>query len=215
LTSKNQQISKALEEKNILLREIHHRVKNNLQVISSLLKLQSQYIEDEGAVKAIAEGRNRVHSMALLHQNLYKEDNLTGVNMKEYFTNLIEGLFDAYKITEIKLVTEIENLTLDIDTVIPLGLIANELVSNALKHAFYNVENGILIVKLWEKDGQLLFNVRDNGKGYNENLVADGKKSFGQKLIKSLSDKLEADVQVTTTTGTDVTLSIKDYKKVG
>jgi two-component sensor histidine kinase len=215
LTSKNQQISKALEEKNILLREIHHRVKNNLQVISSLLKLQSQYIEDEGAVKAIAEGRNRVHSMALLHQNLYKEDNLTGVNMKEYFTNLIEGLFDAYKITDIKLVTEIEDLTLDIDTVIPLGLIANELVSNALKHAFDNVENGILTVKLWEKDGHLRFNVKDNGNGYDENLVAEGKKSFGQKLIKSLSDKLEADVQVTTITGTDVTLSIKDYKKVG
>lgn len=215
LTSKNQQISKALEDKNILLREIHHRVKNNLQVISSLLKLQSQYIEDEGAVKAIAEGRNRVHSMALLHQNLYKEDNLTGVNMKEYFTNLIEGLFDAYKITHIKLVTEIEDLTLDIDTVIPLGLIANELVSNALKHAFDNVENGVLTVKLSEKDGHLLFNVKDNGNGYDENLVAEGKKSFGQKLIKSLSDKLEADVQVTTTTGTDVTLSIKDYKKVG
>lgn len=215
LTSKNQQISKALEEKNILLREIHHRVKNNLQVISSLLKLQSQYIEDEGAVKAIAEGRNRVHSMALLHQNLYKEDNLTGVNMKEYFTNLIEGLFDAYKITDIKLVTEIEDLTLDIDTVIPLGLIANELVSNALKHAFENIENAVLTVKLWEKEGQLLFNVNDNGKGYNENQVAKSKKKFGQKLIKSLSDKLEADVQVITTSGTDVTLSIKDYKKVG
>jgi len=215
LTSKNQQISKALKEKNILLREIHHRVKNNLQVISSLLKLQSQYIEDEGAVKAIAEGRNRVHSMALLHQNLYKEDNLTGVNMKEYFTNLIEGLFDAYKITDIKLETEIEDLTLDIDTVIPLGLIANELVSNALKHAFENVKNGVLRVKLSEKDGQLIFNVKDNGNGYDENLVAEGKKSFGQKLIKSLSDKLEADVQVTTTTGTDVTLFIKEYKKVG
>jgi len=215
LTSKNQQISKALEEKNILLREIHHRVKNNLQVISSLLKLQSQYIEDVGAIKAIAEGRNRVHSMALLHQNLYKEDNLTGVNMKEYFTNLIEGLFDAYKITDIKLVTEIEDLTLDIDTVIPLGLIANELVSNALKHAFENVKNGILVVKLLEKDGYLIFNVKDNGNGYDENLVTEGKKSFGQKLIKSLSDKLEADVQVTTTTGTDVTLSIKEYKKIG
>ena len=217
LTSKNQQISRTLEEKNILLREIHHRVKNNLQVISSLLKLQSQYIEDEGAIKAIAEGRNRVHSMALLHQNLYKEDNLTGVNMKEYFTNLIEGLFDAYNLTasDIKLQTEIEDLTLDIDTVIPLGLIANELVSNALKHAFDNTENALLIVRLWEKDGHLIFKVKDNGVGYNRDAVSEGKKSFGQKLIKSLSDKLEADVSVTTESGTEVTLSIKDYKKVG
>ncbi|HMR89855.1 MAG TPA: histidine kinase dimerization/phosphoacceptor domain -containing protein [Saprospiraceae bacterium] len=214
LTSKNEQISKALDEKNILLREIHHRVKNNLQVISSLLKLQSQYIEDEGAVKAIAEGRNRVHSMALLHQNLYKEDNLTGVNMKEYFTNLIEGLFDAYNITDIRLETEIEDLTLDIDTVIPLGLVANELVSNALKHAFENADNGVLSVKLWEEGDRLIFNVKDNGSGYDENLVAEGKKSFGQKLIRSLSDKLEADIHVTSNNGTNVTLSIKDYKKV-
>lgn len=217
LASKNLQISKALEEKNILLREIHHRVKNNLQVISSLLKLQSQYIEDEGAVKAIAEGRNRVHSMALLHQNLYKEDNLTGVNMKEYFTNLIEGLFEAYNITssEIKLQTEIEELTLDIDTVIPLGLIANELVSNALKHAFENVDNALLIVRLWEKEGQLLFKVKDNGVGYDAVKTGEGKKSFGHKLIKSLSDKLEANISLNTESGTEVTLSIKDYKKVG
>ena len=215
LASKNQQISKALEEKNILLREIHHRVKNNLQVISSLLKLQSQYIEDEGAVKAIAEGRNRVHSMALLHQNLYKEDNLTGVNMQEYFTNLIEGLFDAYNIspTDIRLQTDIADLTLDIDTVIPLGLIANELVSNALKHAFDDVANPILVVKLWENDGHLIFKVKDNGVGYDAVKVGEGKKSFGQKLIKSLSDKLEAEIEVSSESGTEVTLSIKDYKK--
>ncbi len=215
LNQSNDQLKTALQEKNILLREIHHRVKNNLQVISSLLKLQSQYIEDEGAVRAIAEGRNRVHSMALLHQNLYKEDNLTGVNMKEYFTNLIEGLFDAYNIspTDISLQTEIDDLTLDIDTVIPLGLIANELVSNALKHAFDNVSDAVLEVKLWEKDGHLIFKVKDNGIGYNATSVGEVKKSFGQKLIKSLSDKLEADIVVISDSGTDVTLSIKDYKK--
>lgn len=215
LANKNEIISKALNEKNILLREIHHRVKNNLQVISSLLKLQSQYIEDESAVKAIAEGRNRVHSMALLHQNLYKEENLTGVNMKEYFTNLIEGLFDAYNINDddIKLQTEIEDLTLDIDTVIPLGLITNELVSNALKHAFEDKSNALLIVKLWEKDGRLMLQVKDNGKGYNPEIIAEGKKSFGQKLIKSLSDKLEAEILVNTDSGAEITLSIKDYKK--
>ncbi len=216
LTSKNQMISKALEEKNILLREIHHRVKNNLQVISSLLKLQSQYIEDEGAIRAIAEGRNRVHSMALLHQNLYKEDNLTGVDMKEYFTNLIEGLFEAYKVSTgtINLKTDIQNIILDIDTVIPLGLIANELISNSLKHAFVeNPENAEIEVNLYEKDGRLVFQVIDNGKGYSTEEAATGKKSFGQKLIRSLSDKLEADMEIINEKGTKVTLFIKDYQK--
>lgn len=216
LTSKNQQISKTLEEKNILLREIHHRVKNNLQVVSSLLKLQSQYIEDEGAVKAIAEGRNRVHSMALLHQNLYKEDNLTGVDMKEYFTNLTEGLFDAYNISseKITLQTDIQPLMLDIDTVIPLGLIANELISNSLKHAFdEGTKQAKIFVHFYEKNGQLVFQVSDNGKGYHPEKAGEGKKSFGQKLIRSLSDKLEADMDIKIENGTHVTLTIKDYQK--
>lgn len=215
LEEKNKIISAALAEKNILLREIHHRVKNNLQVISSLLKLQSQYIEDENAVRAIAEGRNRVHSMAILHQNLYKEDNITGVDMQEYFQGLIEGLFDAYNITpeSVHLQTDIQQLRLDIDTVIPLGLIANELVSNALKHAFENVENALLQVKLWENDGNLYFNVRDNGKGYDTVHISEHKRSFGQRLIRSLSDKLEAEIEIISDKGTDVLLKIKDYKK--
>lgn len=216
LVSKNSIISKALEEKNVLLREIHHRVKNNLQVISSLLKLQSQYIEDEGAVRAIAEGRNRVHSMALLHQNLYKEDNLTGVNMDEYFTNLIEGLFDAYKVSagSIELKTDIQPITLDIDTVIPLGLIANELISNSLKHAFVgNPEHAQIEVNLFENNQGLVFQVMDNGTGYNPEKVGAGKKSFGQKLIRSLADKLVADIEVIQDGGTKTSLFIKDYQK--
>lgn len=215
LAEKNRIITVALEEKNILLREIHHRVKNNLQVISSLLKLQSQYIEDENAIKAIAEGRNRVHSMAILHQNLYKEDNLTGVDMQEYFTGLIEGLFDAYNIhpDQVELRTKIEDLKLDIDTVIPLGLIANELVSNALKHAFEDVQNALLEVSLWESDGHLYFEVKDNGKGFDPKFISEHKKSFGQRLIRSLSDKLEADIEIVSDNGTDVILKIKDYKK--
>ena len=136
-------ISKASADKEILLKEIHHRVKNNLQVISSLLKLQSRYISDDSAIKAIADGRTRVQSMALLHQNLYQEDNLKGVRMKDYFENLTQGLFDAYNINgnQIILSLEIEDIILDVDTVIPLGLITNELVSNALKHAFNTVQD--------------------------------------------------------------------------
>lgn len=216
LQEKNETISKALQEKNILLREIHHRVKNNLQVISSLLKLQSQYIQDESAITAIAEGRNRVNSMAILHQNLYQEDNLTGVDMNEYFSNLIEGLFDAYNIEtdRIKLETNIHSLTLDIDTVIPLGLIANELVSNALKHAFKNVSDAKLLVQLWEEDNCLYFKVKDNGVGIKSADDETAHSGFGKKLIHALAEKLEAEVASQSLNGTEIVLKIKDYKKV-
>ncbi len=208
----NQIISKVVQEKNILLREIHHRVKNNLQVISSLLKLQSGYIQDEVAVQAIAEGRSRVQSMALLHQNLYKEDNVTGVNMKDYFDNLIQGLFDTYNISadRITLHKNIEDITLDVDTVVPLGLITNELISNALKHAFPGNLHGNLYVDLFEKSGNLILHVRDDGTGISYESRHEG---FGSKLIQLLSQKLEADITTRSSHGTDVILTIREYRK--
>lgn len=208
----NALLSKAVEEKNILLREIHHRVKNNLQVISSLLKLQSGYIKDNAAIQAIAEGRSRVQSMALLHQNLYKEDNLKGVNMQEYFDNLIQGLFDTYNISSdrIQLHKNIEAISLDVDTVVPLGLITNELISNALKHAFPENAHGNLYVDLFEKSGNLILIVRDDGNGMTNNNTREG---FGSKLIQSLSQKLEADITTRSTQGTEITLTIREYKK--
>ena len=214
LQSQNEIISKADSEKKILLQEIHHRVKNNLQIISSLLKLQSRYIEDESAIKAIAEGRTRVQSMALLHQNLYKEENLTGVDMKVYFENLVQGLFDAYNIDpeRISLVREVEELILDIDTVIPLGLITNELISNALKHAFPVEEKGQITVKLKEFNGLLELEVSDNGKGDSSTSKSSG---FGSMLIDSLANKLEAQVHKTVKDGTTYRIFISDYKKAG
>lgn len=205
-------ISKAIEEKNILLREIHHRVKNNLQVISSLLKLQSGYIKDDAAIQAIAEGRSRVQSMALLHQNLYKEDNLTGVNMKEYFDSLIQGLFDTYNISQDRIVLHknIAEINLDVDTVVPLGLITNELISNALKHAFPGTHAGNLFVELFEEAGNLILKVRDDGAGMTKAASQEG---FGSKLIQSLSQKLEADITTRTTNGTEVMLTIREYRK--
>ena len=213
LEEKNKTISKALDEKNILIREIHHRVKNNLQVISSLLKLQGQHIEDETALKAIADGRSRVQSMALLHQSLYKEDNVTGVSMKKYFGQLIEGLFDSYNILDekIQLKVDIDDIMLDIDTVIPMGLIANELISNALKHAFHNRDNGLLEVTLNQHGNELLLKVKDNGIGHNENDI-NNKGSFGHRLIHALSEKLNADVKIINLNGTLIEIRIREFK---
>ena len=214
LSSRNVIIEKSVEEKNILLREIHHRVKNNLQVISSLLKLQTVYIKDANAVQAITEGRSRVQAMAILHQNLYSDTSLTGVNIETYFENLIQGLFDTYNISEdkIHLVKNITPLILDVDTVIPLGLISNELISNALKHAFNESLSGKIEVTLQEINSELVLRISDDGIGYISGKENPG---FGSKLIQTLSDKMNAILEISNDKGCTVKVTIKEFQKVG
>lgn len=212
--SKNGIIASALNEKDILLREIHHRVKNNLQVISSLLSLQSRQIEDEDIKQAINEGRNRVRSMALIHQNLYQKENLTGVSVVEYLNKLTSELFDTYNISEdrIKLNLGIQNIDLDVETMVPLGLIINELVSNSLKHAFPQNKSGSIDVTLEEIDKALLLQIKDNGIGTTQEEM-EGSNSFGNRLIKAFSNKLKAKFSVENKNGTLVRLEVKSYKK--
>lgn len=214
LSAKNLIIEKSLGEKEVLLREIHHRVKNNLQVISSLLSIQSREIEDAVALEAVNESRNRVKSMAIIHQNLYKEDNITGIDVGDYVEKLSQSLFHSYKVDQdtIRLKTDIDHLNLDVDTTIPLGLILNELITNALKYAFAGRDNGLLEVILKERDGALELIVTDDGVGINpDDPVRDD--SFGMKMIQAFARKLEADWEVNGDQGTTVKLRIKKYKK--
>ena len=191
LASQNNIVTKALEDKNTLLKEIHHRVKNNLQVISSLLSLQSRYIKDEDTLDAIKAGKSRVQSMSLLHQNLYRDDNLKGVEMNQYFQNLGQNLFDTYNIEEnIKLTMDIDDITLDIDTVVPMGLITNELISNALKHAFKGRSSGNIHLSLKEIDDTLHLTVKDDGIGLPDAELPVSYKSLGATLIQSFAEKL-------------------------
>lgn len=215
LSEKNTIISKALDEKNILLKEIHHRVKNNLQTISSLLNLQSKHVDDKEAISALQEGKNRVKSMALIHENLYQEDNLTGIELKNYFEKLSQSLFNSYNISKnnIDLKMYIEELYLDIDTIIPLGLIVNELITNALKYAFPNGRSGTIWVKMYDKDNALILEVKDNGVGLQDN-AESLESSFGYKLIRAFKNKLEAELHVESEEGLKVMLRIKNYKLV-
>ena len=134
----------------MLLREIHRRVKNNLQVVSSLLRLQSRHVHDQQAHEALLEGRNRVNSMALIHQYLYREEDITKISADEYIEKLATTLYKSYNISDkqIKFKANIDPIKLDVDTAIPVGLILNELITNALKHAFPNKREGILEVSL-------------------------------------------------------------------
>lgn len=212
----NTKLESAVEQKNVLLKEIHHRVKNNLQFISSLLSLQSEHVKDPSAVKALQEGQNRVRTMGLIHQKLYQKDNLTKIEAQDYFQKLTENLFNSYNINpnKIALALDIEAINLDVDTAIPLGLLVNELMSNALKHAFPANRSGIIKIGLKEEKNQLHLSVADNGIGLKKNNETQLTSSFGYKLIHAFKTQLEGDLSIQSEQGTQVNLQIREYKKV-
>ena len=214
ISKQKEALSKADAEKSTLLKEIHHRVKNNLQVISALLELQSKYLQDDGAKAALLSGQSRVSSMALIHRDLYQHDNLKGVNSKEYFDKLIDNITDTYLTGDqhIKISSEIQELYLDVDTMVPLGLVTNELIANALKHAFTAQQNGEIIVRLREGDDRLYLSVEDNGSGVID-LQSMKNKSFGFSLVESFAKKLQADLSVESGNGLKVSMVIQAYQK--
>ncbi len=214
LAEKNKLISETLNEKETLLKEIHHRVKNNLQIISSLLNLQLNSINDPETVDAIKEGQNRVKSMALIHEKLYMQDNLAGINSEEYIRTLSQNIFDSYNTISdrISLKTQIDPISLEIDTVIPIALIINELITNSLKYAFPKDQEGEIFVSLSKLDDKLQLIVSDNGIGQED--VDKEKTSFGMKLVKSLARKLKANVAIESVKGTKIQLDITRFTLV-
>lgn len=199
----------------MLLKEIHHRVKNNLQVISSLLSLQQRQINDPKAAQAIQEGRNRVKAMALIHQNLYQDTDLVGVDASDYISKLTKNLIKNYKTEDkkIELYIDADPIKLNIDTIIPLGLVINELISNALKYAFVNKPSGAIDILLKSSSDTLTLSVIDNGKGLPEDFSVDHVSSLGFRLIKAFSNKLKADLKINSSNeGTKISLIIPHFK---
>jgi two-component system, sensor histidine kinase PdtaS len=213
---KNSIINKQSAELEVLNKEIHHRVKNNLQVISSMLDLQSQSLNDERATAIIKEGIQRVQSMAFIHQNLYQGNAVNSVNMNEYIKMLSNHLFQTYNIRtdKIKLHTQIEDLNLHTDTAIPLGMILNELISNALKYAFKERESGEVWVTMKKTDNELLLQVKDNGVGLNKDFNPDNTSSFGYEIIKAFLQKMKARMNIEGSNGTDVQIIISKFKTI-
>jgi len=205
----------SLAEKEALLKEVHHRVKNNLQVISSLLDLQSMSIKDKQAAGAVKEGKMRVQSMALIHQNLYSEGNIKGIVMEDYIKKLAENLFHSYNIRKdkIQLIMDVDDLNLDVDTVIPLGLIMNELITNSLKYAFKEQDHGEICVSLRENNKRLELLVRDNGCGFPPHLNQIKNNSFGFSLVNAFAQKLKAKLDIYNNGGACVAMNILRYKR--
>ena len=214
LASQKKILETLVDEKNTLLKETHHRVKNNFQIVSSLLYLQSESLENKAAIDAIREAQNRVRSMILIHQRLYNRDEIIGINAQEYITDLINDLteYQAIKIENLKTEISVENLVFNVDTITPIGLIVNELVTNIIKHAFDdNFKNPIIKVELKKQDEEVILIVSDNGKGLIKEPNPD---SFGIKLIHSLSKKLKGKVTFTNENGTTVTIIMKRFTLV-
>ena len=201
-------ISASLQEKEILLNEVHHRVKNNLQIISSLLYLQSRKISDQETLDLFRESQNRVKSMALIHEKLYQSENLANINISEYIRSLTNYLFHAYQARGcgIELIADIEEVLLDIEQAIPCGLIINELVSNSLKYAFPEERGGRIEISLFagrtNGSATVTMMVRDDGIGISEGIDYLKTSSLGLQLVTSLTKQLNGSIELNRENGT-------------
>ncbi|OGT42725.1 MAG: hypothetical protein A3F42_06280 [Gammaproteobacteria bacterium RIFCSPHIGHO2_12_FULL_37_34] len=206
--SKKLQIS--LNEKEALLKEIYHRVKNNLQVILSLLHLQIETIQDQTAKQILLESATRIKSMALVHELLYQSSSLANIEMVKYSNHFSKYLYDTYNINihHNKLILDIDDVSLDIEKAIPCGLIINELISNIFKHAF-PAGNGIIKLSLKKFGNKLLLTISDNGIGMPPNFDLQNANSLGMKLVYNLTKQIGGTIKMESRHGTTFTLTIR------
>lgn len=205
-------LKKSLKEKDLMMKEIHHRVKNNLMVIQSLLQLQSRYIKDKDTLNIFRESQNRAKSMALIHQRLYQSDDLKRIDFGEYARNLSIDLFrsNANSPELINLDIDVEKVMLDVNTAIPLGLILNELVTNSLKHAFPDGKSGKISVKFHPVGSKFNLTVSDNGAGIPNNFDDEKSESLGLRLVNSLCEQIGADLNINNKNGTTFEIIFED-----
>ena len=190
----NQELKEKNHEKEILLKEIHHRVKNNLQIITSLLSIQSAFIDDDFLKTIFSNSQRRISSMALVHEMLYQTENLSKINYKNYLKDLSDSIYASFdRPQNIRIKTQSNEIYFSIETAVPLGLIINEIITNSLKHGFKNIESGgIINIKLSAKEEEYTLLIGDNGIGFTEKRKF---KSLGLKLIKKLSIQLNATIE--------------------
>jgi len=212
--NKNKKKTSIIKTKNaeneLLLKEIHHRVKNNLELVKSLIALQSAELEDSATKDAMIASQNRVTSMGIIHQKLYQGENLGSVDMKDYFINLSNGILDTFNAEDtVKIECAMDQLELDVDTAVPIGLIVNELLTNALKYAFPKNSEGKIEISMEQPNSETLtLRVSDNGIGKSENIKAIGS-GFGSQLISLLTQQLNGIMNETYNNGTSISFQFK------
>lgn len=195
---------KSLKEKEVLLKEVHHRVKNNLQVISSILNLQTSYLKDKGTINLLKECQNRIKTMAFIHESLYQNKDFSQINFSEYIVTLVKNLFYSFEASQQKIKTnfDIDTILLNLDLSIPCGLIMNELVSNALKYAFEGGREGAVFIRLKKEKGKIKMAVSDNGKGMPEHIDFRNTETLGLQLVTTLTEQINGTITMNRNKGT-------------
>lgn len=205
-------VESSLKQKEALLREIHHRVKNNLQIISSLVKLESASLKMPELKNMFTESQNRIKTMALIHEKLYHAKDLSVIEFYDYVKNLMYNLYNTYSIPmeKIQPVISFRSVYLDIDTAIPCGLIINEVISNSLKYAFPDGRNGRVYINITESEpGEYLLTIGDDGIGIPKEIDFNNAETLGLKLVKILSNQLSGKVNLVRSNGTEFRISFK------
>jgi PAS domain S-box-containing protein len=218
LRTGEERLKATLHEKEVLLKEIHHRVKNNLQIIASLLSLQSDQLKDPADLVLFEDTQNRVKSMALIHESLYRTGDLARFNFAHYIGCLRTDLFQSYTggASHIRLHTELDELTLDVDTAVPCGLILNELLTNALKYAFPYGRPGDIHIVLRAEAGHVMLSVGDTGVGFPADLDFRHTESLGLQLVSMLTEQLRGTITLTREPGTAFAVTFPyDTRHVG
>ena len=205
-------LAKSLDEKEMLLKEIHHRVKNNLMIISSLLNIQSSHIKDKKTRGIFKESQNRTKSMALIHERLYRSTDLKNIDFGDYIMSLATDLYHAMVLDphRIKLDIDVEDVKIDINNMVPLGLILNELITNSMKHAFPDHKSGYIKIQLYRENEKITLVVSDNGIGLPEDVDYRKTNTLGLQLIKSLTEQINGEIRLDQSHGTAFTIIFEE-----
>jgi two-component sensor histidine kinase len=189
----------------VLLQEVHHRVKNNLQVISSILNLQSSYVDDPKTLEILRESQQRIKSMSFIHETIYRTADFSRLEFMDYIKTIASNLIQSYRTAGVLVdfKTEMESVGLNLDQAIPCGLIINELVSNALKYAFKGRKKGVLTIVLREENNEVYIAVKDDGVGLPKDFAYEKNNSLGIQLVYALLDQLDATVNINQSNGTE------------
>jgi PAS domain S-box-containing protein len=186
-------IREALKEKEVLLQEVHHRVKNNLQVISSMLNLQRRFVDDQKMLDVLEESQNRISTMSFIHESLYQNSDFSSIGFADYLERLTQNLIQSYSniSARVELTSQLDDIYINLKQAIPCGLIVNELVSNCLKYAFKGRETGKIFLRVEKKGDELEIEVADNGVGLPDNFDIETNESLGVYLVQALTDQLD------------------------